>query len=390
MPKLLLLGDSTLDNSYWVSEGCAVSDHLTKQLPGWEIINFAVDGFTTSSMLSGEYKDHAVESIQHTHDFFKTLKALAKEEDVEHILLSVGGNDFREALSDLIYMSPENRPQAIEELAKTLTTNYLQIVNKIKKLKPEAKLTIVLQYTPCIKMDLYHIYFLMDKICCNETISGRLSAYKMMASHYLFGLNDERQRNAIHKLHETMATIYRNLFKTLGKQSMAVIDLASSFDYQDGTSYVSQIEPSNKGGEQIAQLVAHAVTHHNFSGPSIIYAKPACQLTAEILSAPLASVRKNWFPGKVFSTKEQALNVFKKAYADQLSRDKASFSGLYGLFARSHVEPSTCQLDELVHTAQEKSTHGRRSRTRQVMQNLGWLTKQGVINEEGGLAVIFK
>ena len=71
MPKLLLLGDSTLDNSYWVSEGCAVSDHLTKQLPGWEIINFAVDGFTTSSMLSGEYKDHAVESIQHTHDFFK-------------------------------------------------------------------------------------------------------------------------------------------------------------------------------------------------------------------------------------------------------------------------------------------------------------------------------
>jgi len=116
MAKLLLLGDSTIDNYYWVSEGCTVSDHLTRQLPGWDIVNFAVDGFTTSSLLKGEYKNCAVDSIQHTHDIFNPLKALAKEKDVEHIVLSVGGNDFREALSNLIYMPSEQRPHAIKDL----------------------------------------------------------------------------------------------------------------------------------------------------------------------------------------------------------------------------------------------------------------------------------
>lgn len=102
MPKLILLGGSTLDNFNWVPNKATVNDHLNRQLPKMEILNFAVDGFTTDSILYGEYKDCAVNSSQHTHKYFEPLKALENEKEVEHIVLSVLGNDFRIQLSKLI------------------------------------------------------------------------------------------------------------------------------------------------------------------------------------------------------------------------------------------------------------------------------------------------
>ncbi|KTD64942.1 SGNH/GDSL hydrolase family protein [Legionella shakespearei] len=389
MPKVILLGDSTLDNYYWVQNELTVTDHLSSILSNMQVINYAVDGFTTNSILYGEYKDFEVISPRHTHEYFKPLETLKKEQDVEHIVLSVLGNDFRVELSELIFMEPEARLQAINQLIARITSNYVRVVEEIKEVQPNAKLSLVLQYTPYLKSDPYLIYFLMDKLSRKESVSKGLLSYIQIKYYSLFGLNNERQREAIHLLQELMAKIYRNIFNELGKQmsqeSFAIIDLSSSFDYRDSDSYKSQIEPSEKGGKLIASLISHAITRHDFKSESMLYAQHPSQSIPVTLEIPLAQLKNVWFPGSIFTNKEQALSVFKQAYQEQLSRDKASFCGLYGFFARSNVNFEHITLEELLSHAQSCFTKKTGFRTLRVMQNLGWLTEQGDIKEESGL-----
>ncbi|MFO9377237.1 SGNH/GDSL hydrolase family protein [Legionella pneumophila serogroup 1] len=390
MPKLILLGDSTLDNFNWVPNKATVNDHLNRQLPKMEILNFAVDGFTTDSILYGEYKDCAVNSSQHIHKYFEPLKVLKNEKEVEHIVLSVLGDDFRIQLSKLIFMAPEERPKAIEQLINHIIKNYIQVVKEIRKVQPNAKLSIVLQYTPYIKNDPYLIYFLMDKIFHHGTVSHGLLSYLQIMYHSVFGLNSKHELQALNLLHELMAKIYRNIFNELGDSSFAIIDLASSFDYRNGKLYQAQIEPSDEGGELIASLIAHTITHHDFQNESMLYAKPPLQLNPKILAVPLTKLKKDWFPRQIYVTQEQAISAFKQAYLLQLNKDRQSYLGLYGFFARSNVDFEHATLEKLIEHAQNYSTKKTGHRTLKVMQNLGWLTEQGTIKEESGIGRLLK
>ncbi|HAU0564093.1 TPA: SGNH/GDSL hydrolase family protein, partial [Legionella pneumophila] len=386
----ILLGDSTLDNFNWVPNKATVTDHLRRQLPKMEILNFAVDGFTTDSILYGEYKDCAVTSSQHTHKYFEPLKALENEQDVEHIVLSVLGNDFRIQLSKLIFMAPEERPKAIEQLINHIIKNYIQVVKEIRKVQPNAKLSIVLQYTPYVENDPYLIYFLMDKLFHHGTVSHGFLSYLQIMYYSIFGLNSKHEQQALNLLHKLMAKVYRNVFNELGDNSLAIIDLASSFDYRNSKLYKAQIEPSDEGGKLIASLITHTITHHDFQNESMLYAKPPLQPNPKILAVPLTKLKKDWFPQQIYVTQEQAITAFKQAYLLQLNKDRQSYLGLYSFFARSNVDFEHATLEKLIVHAQNYSTKKTGYRTLKVMQNLGWLTEQGNIKEESGIVRLLK
>ena len=62
-----------------------------------------------------------------------------------------------------------------------------------------------------------------------------------------------------------MEKIYNQfLFKLAAQHNLAIVDLSRSFDYKDQSLYVSQIEPSEKGGQLISKLITHVVQKHDF------------------------------------------------------------------------------------------------------------------------------
>ncbi|MDI1352273.1 MAG: hypothetical protein PSV35_05815, partial [bacterium] len=86
-PEIILIGDSILDNNYWVAQGEDVPSLLSRCLPELEVRNLAVDGFTTHHVLKGAYKDVAVQSASHTHTMFKPLKQLNHLAHAKYIVL---------------------------------------------------------------------------------------------------------------------------------------------------------------------------------------------------------------------------------------------------------------------------------------------------------------
>jgi len=52
--SLLLVGDSTLDNVVWVGryENC-IKRKLASLNPGYKVINYAADGYTSSDVIGG-------------------------------------------------------------------------------------------------------------------------------------------------------------------------------------------------------------------------------------------------------------------------------------------------------------------------------------------------
>ena len=240
MTKIVLMGDSTLDNEHWVEEGMSVTEQLKRMQPDDTVTNLAVDGFTTSNVLTGAYRDKAVSSVNHQHEMAYPLMQLKQIEECDHIVLSVGGNDFREELQNLISQSPSERVASIKNMSKSISVNYLAIIDQIKKSKPDAKLTILLQYTPTTKDDVYSIYFLMSAIAKEKNFSSKSSAYLSFAWHYLAGLKNQESKDAVEALHDIMQEVYRPLFNELMKRQVSVIDLASSFNPKDQSLYVSQ------------------------------------------------------------------------------------------------------------------------------------------------------
>ncbi|CZG14716.1 hypothetical protein [Legionella pneumophila] len=99
---------------------------------------------------------------------------------------------------------------------------------------------------------------------------------------------------------------------------------------KNGKLYQAQIEPGDEGGELIASLITHTITHHDFQNESTLYAKPPLQLNPKILAVPLTKLKKNWLPRQIYVTQEQAINAFKQAYLLQLNKDRQSYLGLYG------------------------------------------------------------
>jgi lysophospholipase L1-like esterase len=254
--RIILLGDSTLDNDHWVSQGESVTEQLTLrfQASTEAVVNLAVDGFTTRDVLRGAYCDKAVTDTNHPHKMAYPLEQLSKESGVTHILLSVGGNNIREKLAILAHSHVSEREELLKKIMGEIQDEYLEILNQIKQKQPKAQIIIMLQYTP-------------------DSINDRYSIYKLMS------LLKANPHGPIDTLHQIMQQLYIPIFKYAKDNNIPIIDMASSLDHRDPHSYVAQIEPSAKGSAVISDLIAHVVKTHDFSKTSKIYSRPFTNTT---------------------------------------------------------------------------------------------------------------
>ena len=254
--SVILMGDSVLDNFYWLKDKRL---DITQQLKNTykkykmenvNIINLAVDETESINLINNngikpkqkyieKRKELGMESYPIDNSTgkvfpFKLLqKIIDKEEDDQHsseifVIVSIGGNDVR------ILLQLKNVSKIIAALQKrNFEENIQQIIETLKTMEANSSNNIHINVIP---------------IMCYSP--------KYIVSAYLgFEEND----------FEFLMNWGYNLFlKVAKKYNLSVIDLYSSFDKYDSSYYssLSPIEPSNKSGQIITNLIIYAINDH--------------------------------------------------------------------------------------------------------------------------------
>jgi len=280
---ITLIGDSTIDNKIWVSPGIvgniirsklhikrdnsadrikksdrlffrpelSVVENLTKilQPQGYHIYDQTNDGFTTADVLHGADRNKVFDV---GIDMFPATKfsPLQDESSVESIkksdtiVLSIGGNNFREFIQRIMRMSPEKRAEGVvafyPSVVEKVKDEYLLIIKRIRELNPAARLVLMTQYYPSASQNYYNIYEAMHEI-------GK--ALK---------LNSTEPMDVIHHL---VQDIYGTAISNLKDDNTVIADITSALNPFDKVNHVSQIEPSGVGGEKIAKLLSEVITN---------------------------------------------------------------------------------------------------------------------------------
>lgn len=180
------LGDSILDNLYWMldAQGSNLVDAEAKCTEGkirielgkdYKVVSHAYDGFTTEDVLglrgreigsvffgSGRklevYKGQKCSRGDTTVKPLEALKGTLPPEGNHYVIISVGGNDFRENLN--------NPFRLIRDISK-VQDRYLQIIKKIQELSTNNRKVypiMLFQYRTDANQDVYGIYQLLGKI----------------------------------------------------------------------------------------------------------------------------------------------------------------------------------------------------------------------------------
>lgn len=278
-PKLVLLGDSVLDSSYWLSDP---TDNLTTQLrklmPEYEVVNLAVDQMTTydlekrtprenpwmryqiarnKAFTTPETKGDVKYPVHEDGNIysFRNLASLAKSSDVQVVVLSIGGND--------LYLRPDMQIKLAKSLvsgkghlrdteAKSFGLRYQQILEKISAAAPGATIIPVVPYHP---------HFSFSLLYGAQTGSG--------VGTILPWLTKQMQWLFLSKLVSPLVKeILLASLNFKGANSVHVIDLSKTFDPKDETDYGtgaigkstsfapwSGAEPSCKSSLYIAHLI---------------------------------------------------------------------------------------------------------------------------------------
>jgi len=129
---IILLGDSMLENKYYVKEGKSIIDFLKESFD--KIYSFAVDGTT----ITGIYQQ------------IKKIPQNFNNNDT-YIFLSVGGNDIIERAQS---------GSTIENI-DTIFEEYMKMVESLKTKMFDSKIVLLTLYYPASKD--YHLYYGMIK-----------------------------------------------------------------------------------------------------------------------------------------------------------------------------------------------------------------------------------
>lgn len=329
-----LLGDSTLDNGYWVGKEHSVEAKLKQK--GLQVFNHAYDGFTTHSVLKGDrigavlprdsrYGAYMRERAQNgtwAQPLAELQNRISENPNVtHHIGISVMGNDFRVNLL---------RPWALIKDIPLIQARYMQIVDKVRGLQGrEIRPILIFQYRTDAKNDQpYFIYstfavigalaVAVHLVCMaiviaapilfftgylSATIAGILAASGALAlfySHKVVPLSVTKDvlmgnRPSMALVSRLMKRFYEPILAMAKKERLPILDLPNTFNpYRD--LYESNIEPNANGGQLIADGIHHIVTHHDFAGESKLYAKPDGQ--AEYGAKPNAGDWKVSMPSR--------------------------------------------------------------------------------------------
>jgi hypothetical protein len=314
------VGDSTLDNLFWMlgdsrqnlkeAKARTVEGHLQRLCtnddgaPRFRVVSHAFDGFTTKSLLDGDrigrvfpYMDnnsvYLREKVVENNRNVQPLELLKTEiqknaDKIHHIVLSVGGNDYRENLGNPIRL--------LRDIPK-IQRRYLKILDKIQEFKklenrPEIRPILMLQYRTDATSDGYHIYTIMKAIGIVATtvhvvgivfltapifvLMGKIS---LLAGSVLFltGITAiflsrkvvnlslikdtliGRKSMSMGVLGNLLQLFYRPILERAKKDNIPVLDLSNTFDPYDHSLYNATIEPSRLGGEIIAKGICEIV-----------------------------------------------------------------------------------------------------------------------------------
>lgn len=326
-----LLADSTTDNPYWLlndkgtnideaKEG-SVEGQLKKlsnnPLKPYHVISHAYDGFTTSSVLQGDNigrvlyigSGHSLTSQQraylqikgknqsslHVHPLKDLKESINNYPGKIHwVVISIGGNDFRERLHDPIGMFRQ-----IPEVRRL----YLQILEEIKSIKDRnVRPILMFQYRTDANNDPYRIYKILGflgklaaaiHLLCIATFAASVTAISarkintylggvfslvsmtcLILSHRVIPLKVtvgilKRQHSGIATLGALIEKFYRPLLIQAREDKIPVLDLSNTFNpFED--LYISGIEPGKKGAALIAEGIDHIVQSH-IHMQSIVY-----------------------------------------------------------------------------------------------------------------------
>lgn len=268
--KLVFIGDSTIDNKIWVEDGrylnalrellgikpaklsqkihnqaeLSVVENIRTLLPQMLIADHTNDGFTTRDCLKGGQRNAVFGSslpISFPSETFEPLVDGAQDiKKANYIVLSVGGNNIREFLKNIHTFDKGELKTEFANVLETLKTEYVEIINEIRRLNSDAKIILMTQYYPSATQNNYKIYPSMQKI-------GPL---------FDLGLNPNNPMDVIHAL---IQETYTNVLSTVKDENIVVADITSSLDPFDSKNNVGQIEPSGIGGRKIALMLKHII-----------------------------------------------------------------------------------------------------------------------------------
>lgn len=316
------LGDSTLDNLYWLLNGYGTNSEQAKaasvegQLQSklghsYKVVSHAYDGFTTTNVLfggiigsvfpaqKGPKFDAYIErktsesATREVRPLGKLAEEISKNPDAIHyVVISVGGNDFRENLRNPVRLL-EDVPQ--------IQQRYQVILEQVQSMGNNIRPILMFQYRTDARNDPYRIYTVLGSAAgvaalvntlCIATIaifSYKLAAQKtsifsrstfiLIAAAIFVGISRTiplkvtkgmllGQKPGITMIGALMEKFYQPMLERAKRDHLPILDLPNSFNpYQP--FYISGIEPSEKGGGLIARGLSHIIQQHDYTSSKI-------------------------------------------------------------------------------------------------------------------------
>ena len=197
MNKLVLLGDSTIDNKVYVEPGeLSVKEHLDN-LVDYEVLQIALDGAITDDVINNQIN--------------------LIPPDTTHILLSIGGNDLLQEI-DFLYQDLKYTPKRLLEtvigLLSPVTENYETIVKQLSTNRA--------------------------KLLCATVYEGNLVG--------------SVEFDSISNSSKAMVSLLNDsIFRICDKHKLDTLDLRNIFVSPE--DYANPIEPSHEGGLKFAKKI---------------------------------------------------------------------------------------------------------------------------------------
>lgn len=270
--KVALLGDSTLDNGYWVQRKSQYANKThtvthqtavalannTNNTHSYAIGNFAVDGATTADLRRQCRLNKVLPSDQdHPASMVHQLNAV-KDWQPDIAVLSVGGNNYREALAGVLQryltnfqllfrITPEQDRFIIRhtfnQVKLNLLAEYKAIIDDLINDNPDvSRIVLLSQYYPSITD--FTPYFIYTGFSHLARAKGKGQAPFAVVE-------------------ETMNELYRGVLEYAATKNKEVVfvDVTSSLNPLGG-NHTSQIEPNEQGSKIMGKLIAEAVEYN--------------------------------------------------------------------------------------------------------------------------------
>ena len=221
--KIILLGDSIIDNkSYVSSRELDVTEHLKELCIGdlnSTVENYAVDGDTMDDLERGQLGSNNLS-------------------DALHIVVSIGGNDLLNNISFL---------QTTRELSKIMGKGAMIGKWGVKELNPSRNKVFEETYFEIIEPFKKQYETIVANLCNHR-------ANLLLCTVYEGDLVDSDEFSDVNNSSKTMVSIFNDIvYRTANKYGADVLELRDIFVRSE--DYANPIEPSHIGGGKLAKAI---------------------------------------------------------------------------------------------------------------------------------------